>query len=484
MFIIAYLILLTTFKRRYFTMAPTFAGLYAILGLDARSKPGPNEIKKAFHATALRLHPDKNPYDSRATAKFQNAVKAYEKLLSTCVNIEEEPEPKVTRSEEPEEEDEHDVPRAMPKRMRNAFKKRTNKEANVKHQVEAGVNNAQKRREEALETRELRDLQARIDSDLKKVLEESLGQEGRALSHPSDIHRRALLLTRKELNKQNRKQRKPTLNVKDPELEDVGVTKADAQEYATKLRAQEQKDEEFRLFELPLNYVHPFHEETEEEMRKNRRPSFFEREEEVNEKSKALADMLCEFWDDRVGEHGSACNEINFEKAFKDLKNSRPARAAHKATRDPDGGEFKAAAVARTRETLESMAKDEATIADYGTPRRPSQEPVPSNDNQSLDDYVLSGSSWGRRNKKSQNEKDEEEASEEDTEEVINSMRTEGPRKLVHEGNNLYRCTGCGTLHLVTEPNVVPKDSMARCCKVQFGKKRSSPGRRGFRGRG
>jgi hypothetical protein len=317
LFIIAYLILLITFKRRYFTMAPTFAGLYAILGLDARSKPGPNEIKKAFHATALRLHPDKNPYDSRATAKFQNAVKAYEKLLSTCVNIEEEPEPKVTRSEEPEEEEEeeeHDVPRAMPKRMRNAFKKRTNKEANVKHQVEAGINNAQKRREEALETKELRDLQARIDSDLKKVLEESLGQEGRALSHPSDIHRRALLLTRKELNKQNRKQRKPTLNVKDPELEDVGVTKADAQEYATKLRAQEQKDEEFRLFELPLNYVHPFHEETEEEMRKNRRPSFFEREEEVNEKSKALADMLCEFWDDRVGEHGSACNEINFKK--------------------------------------------------------------------------------------------------------------------------------------------------------------------------
>ena len=89
-------------------MAPKFAGLFAILGLDARSKPGPNEIKKAFHAIALRLHPDKNPYDSRATAKFQNAVKAYEKLLSTCVNIEEEPEPKVTRSEEPEEEEEHD----------------------------------------------------------------------------------------------------------------------------------------------------------------------------------------------------------------------------------------------------------------------------------------------------------------------------------------------------------------------------------------
>jgi hypothetical protein len=463
-------------------MAPKLAGLYAILGLDAPSKPGPNEIKKAFHATALRLHPDKNPYDSRATARFQNAVKAYETLLSTCVNIEEEPEPKVTRSQEPEE-GEDDVPRATPKRMRNTFKKRANKDANEKCQAEAGVNNAQKRREEALEIRELRDLQTRIDNDLKKVLEESLGQEGRALSHPSDIHRRALLLARKERNKQNRKQQKSTINVKDPEIEDVEVTKADAQEYATKLRAQEQKDEEFRLFELPLNYVHPFHEETEEEMRKNRRPSFFEREEEVNEKSKALADMLCEFWDDRVGEHGSACNEINFEKAFKDLKKSRPARAAPKAAGDPYGDEFNAAAIARTRETLESIAKDEATIVDCGTPRGPSQEHLPSNDNQSLDDYVLSGSSWGRKKKKLQNEKEEEEASEEDTEEVMNSMRTGGRRKLVYEGNNLYRCRGCGILHFVTEPNVVPKDSMARCCKVQFGKKRSSPGRRRFRGR-
>jgi hypothetical protein len=465
-------------------MAPKFAGLYAILGLDARSKPSPNEIKKAFHAIALRLHPDKNPYDSRATARFQNAVKAYETLLSTCVNIEEEPDPKVTRFQEPEEgeEEEDDVPQAMPKRIRKAFKKKANKKANEKHQVEAGVNNAQKRREEALETRELRDLQAQIDNYLKKVLEEPLGQEGRALSHHSDIHRRSLLLARKELNKQNRKQQKSTLNVKDPELEDVEVTKADAKEYATKLRAQEQKDEEFRLFELPLNYVHPFHEETEEEMRKNRRPSFFEREEEVNEKSKALADMLCEFWDDRVGEHGSACNGVNFEKAFKDLKKSRPARAAPKAAGDPEGDEFKAAAIALTRETLESIAKDEATIADYGSPRGPSQKPVASNDNRSLDDYVLSGSSWGRINKKSQNEKDEGEASEEDTEEVINSMRTGGPRKLVHEGSNIYRCRGCGTLHHVTEPNVVPKDSMARCCKVQFGKKRSSPGRREFRG--
>lgn len=36
---------------------------YSLLGLDPSLEPGPDDIRKAYYATALRLHPDKNPDD-------------------------------------------------------------------------------------------------------------------------------------------------------------------------------------------------------------------------------------------------------------------------------------------------------------------------------------------------------------------------------------------------------------------------------------
>ncbi|PMD19943.1 heat shock protein DnaJ, partial [Hyaloscypha hepaticicola] len=58
-----------------------FAALYATLGLNAEPKPSPEEIRKAYRARALELHPDKNPSDSDARARFQHLSKAYEALL-------------------------------------------------------------------------------------------------------------------------------------------------------------------------------------------------------------------------------------------------------------------------------------------------------------------------------------------------------------------------------------------------------------------
>ena len=51
---------------------------YKIMGLEKDA--GPDEIKKAYRKMAVRLHPDKNPGDPEAEAKFKDMQEAYETL--------------------------------------------------------------------------------------------------------------------------------------------------------------------------------------------------------------------------------------------------------------------------------------------------------------------------------------------------------------------------------------------------------------------
>mmetsp|Transcript_10151 Transcript_10151/g.11881 ORF Transcript_10151/g.11881 Transcript_10151/m.11881 type:complete len:279 (-) Transcript_10151:727-1563(-) len=52
--------------------------LYEVLGL--KKDASQDDIKKAYHKLALRLHPDRNPGDKSSTAKFQTLKRVYEVL--------------------------------------------------------------------------------------------------------------------------------------------------------------------------------------------------------------------------------------------------------------------------------------------------------------------------------------------------------------------------------------------------------------------
>jgi len=54
---------------------------YEILGV--KQDAGDDEIKKAYRKLAMKFHPDKNPGDKKAEAKFREATEAYEVLLDS-----------------------------------------------------------------------------------------------------------------------------------------------------------------------------------------------------------------------------------------------------------------------------------------------------------------------------------------------------------------------------------------------------------------
>jgi len=59
--------------------------LYDILGVSREANE--HEIRKAYFKLAVRVHPDRNPEDSKATVRFQSLQKVYSVLSNedTCV---------------------------------------------------------------------------------------------------------------------------------------------------------------------------------------------------------------------------------------------------------------------------------------------------------------------------------------------------------------------------------------------------------------
>ena len=54
---------------------------YEVLGVD--KKASADDIKRAYRRLAIKYHPDKNPGDKEAEAKFKECAEAYEVLSDT-----------------------------------------------------------------------------------------------------------------------------------------------------------------------------------------------------------------------------------------------------------------------------------------------------------------------------------------------------------------------------------------------------------------
>ncbi len=117
-------------------MPHNLAILYATLGLKAQPKPSPEEIRRAYRARALELHPDKNPSDPESSARFQLLSKAYEALLLGCVFIEEELDQSAATFQGPGDEndvllDYSEIPKRQQKAAEKDWRKAENERKNT-----------------------------------------------------------------------------------------------------------------------------------------------------------------------------------------------------------------------------------------------------------------------------------------------------------------------------------------------------------------
>ncbi|KAE9377233.1 DnaJ-domain-containing protein [Stipitochalara longipes BDJ] len=268
------------------------AKLYAMLGLPQMPSSGPTEIRKAYYATALQLHPDKNPDDPRATIKFQNITTAYETLLSSCVTVEEYEEVSEKGTSAADEEDDNHGKISKERREAKKFQKEERKEENAKAQKAAHAKKARMIREDHEDLMELLQLEKQINCGMRKLKSGKPGEDDALqLINLENISRLNALVLKLQ-NQRKRKALIPELNGRD--LDSI-VLESEAKIDILAASNAAKRDEEFMDREIPTEFVIPDASERER-VRKNRSELFVFKEAEEEEKAKELGEKMCEFW--------------------------------------------------------------------------------------------------------------------------------------------------------------------------------------------
>jgi curved DNA-binding protein CbpA len=259
-----------------------FAALYATLGLNAEPKSSPEEIRKAYRARALELHPDKNPSYPDARARFQHLSKAYEALLSGCIAIEEElDQPAATFHDSDDENDVFSDYTTMPRQQRKAAEKARRKSENVARNpvTRSGrlLNEAIRIKKERRGDRELAEFKEKTENAKKMTTNESSHSEQaqNALSLLPIWEQQVLVLSEESRRRRSRKPLKPELNSSYHHGCDMRTLEADVEESFR----EEREDGEFIALELPMEFVDPSETKGTEWLREKLDPKFSDNEE-------------------------------------------------------------------------------------------------------------------------------------------------------------------------------------------------------------
>ncbi|KAF8850685.1 hypothetical protein BDZ45DRAFT_185784 [Acephala macrosclerotiorum] len=316
-------------------MKMAIESLYPILDLAPCPAPSRDEIRKAYRAKALTLHPDKNQNDPQATARFQNLKKAYDAILCASVTIEEVAEDiseVKCNSDDRDKDDDFFLNPNMPRRERKKAEAQKRKVENTKLQDQAKVRRAAQFEEEA----------SKLRIDRCKF---GPKQEGNSLQFTKSDYDRVLVLTGKLLNHQrNKKQPRAELDTSDVDSDLLSTSnpmiKSDRQ--ADIEGGQREKE-----FEIPLEFIDPMERhrimETRRSLLTSEEDRMEEQEEEDMEKARVQAEKMKAFWKSRKG-----------AEVKPDIVHVVP-----KAERDTNDNSLREAAVSYTRRHLSTLARDE-----------------------------------------------------------------------------------------------------------------------------
>ena len=417
-------------------MPHNLAMLYATLGLKAQPKPSPEEIRRAYRARALELHPDKNPSDPESSARFQLLSKAYEALLSGCVFIEEELDKSAATFHGPGDEndvllDHSEMPKRQQKAAEKDWRKAENERKNPVTRSGRPLNETIRTKKERRKDRELVELKEKIENAKKMITNEpsNSAQDQNALSLLPAWEQQVLVFSEELRRRRSRKPPKPELNNSYHHDSAMRTLEEDVEESFR----EERKNAEFIALELPMEFVDPSEEERTKWVREKLDPKFSEKEEEMNENARKLAQRVGNFWD-------------GFE-ASEERKEAKAVQFAPKVERNPDSG--KDASVAYTVQCLETLEKEQSMLETHDSWVETSRDlflaSIPSNLNPSNHHYVSSGYSWGTRKKMLPNEdededegKEEDEADEEYRFNESKKMGMHSSRKIAMEHDMMY----------------------------------------------
>ncbi|CZR60708.1 uncharacterized protein PAC_10604 [Phialocephala subalpina] len=278
-------------------MPAQHARLYPLLGIDHSSHPTVDEIRKAYLLKALELHPDKNPGNPLATARFQELKKAYETLISSVVTVENDDEDGISMLKHNwDSESEEEVFVKPYKREAKKVEKEQRKEENASFQATA-------HKGKKSEGRELRDLERELAARTQKLCNFKLissKQANTALELSiSDLNARVLAL-RMKMDDGNRKKLRSGLGCaisREPKTyQEAIVEEEDMQAAFEACLEEKEREEEFLESEMSMEFVDP----TEyERVLNQRRPSLIAQEVIEMEQAQELAEKTANFWNEK-----------------------------------------------------------------------------------------------------------------------------------------------------------------------------------------